>query len=146
MFAGLNVHSGNLFFTSNFQNTNPALHSFIFVPQAWTLGLELMFYVIAPFLLRKRLRIIVLLILLSLLLRVIIYNYFGLQHDPWTYRFFPTEIAFFLCGNLSYRIFKRIEKQNIKRLYAIVIFSGLILFTTLYSNLPSLNIVISPFQ
>jgi peptidoglycan/LPS O-acetylase OafA/YrhL len=35
-----------------------------------------------------------------------LYTKFGLNHDPWTYRFFPTELVFFILGILSYRIYK----------------------------------------
>src|SRR5918993_2186065 len=57
MFLGFNTTSGELFFTSNFQNTNPQLHTFLFVPQAWTIGIELTFYLIAPFVAKKKLKL-----------------------------------------------------------------------------------------
>lgn len=30
----------------------------------------------------------------------------GLSYDPWTYRFFPTELALFLAGSIAYQLYK----------------------------------------
>jgi peptidoglycan/LPS O-acetylase OafA/YrhL len=78
---------------------------FFLVPQAWSLGVELSFYLLAPLVLRKSARTVILLCLASLLLRVACFQR-GLDHDPWTYRFFPFELALFLAGNLAYRLGK----------------------------------------
>jgi peptidoglycan/LPS O-acetylase OafA/YrhL len=74
------------------------------VPQAWSLSLELYFYLIAPFIVRASLRRIIVLIVASLLLRLIAMGMFDLREDPWSYRFFPSELAFFLAGALVYRL------------------------------------------
>ena len=89
MFLGLNPATGHLFFTANFRLTSPELYQFLLVPQAWTIGVELLFYLIAPFVVRKKARVVIGLIVISLLLRAALYRS-GLNHDPWTYRFFPT--------------------------------------------------------
>jgi len=44
MFLGLDTTTGNLFFTTNYQETSPTLFQFLFIPQAWTIGVELMFF------------------------------------------------------------------------------------------------------
>ncbi len=110
MFLGVNLDSGLMFFTNNFTNTSPELHNFLLIPQAWTIGLELIFYLIAPFLVRKKLPVILLLIAGSFLLRGYIYFILGMHHDPWTYRFFPTELALFLFGTISYHIYNFLSK------------------------------------
>ncbi len=110
MFLGITPGNGSFFFTTNFANTHPPVYTFLFIPQAWTLGLELP-YLIAPFILRKGIKVVALLIILSLSLRFFIYNYWGLHNDPWTYRFFPTELMFFLFGYVSYRIYL-VVKEN----------------------------------
>lgn len=110
-FLKLNAE-GSLMFTPDFNLPDPAsppLFMFLFDPPGWSLSLELMFYFIAPFLVRRGLTTIAMLILASLLLRAFIYS-MGLYHDPWTFRFFPTEIAFFLFGSLSYRLYKRFNE------------------------------------
>src|SRR5689334_3227085 len=92
-FLGLDKHSGNLYLTTAFYNSDPALYQFFLIIPAWTVGLELMYYLIAPFLVRRSFYIILILIVLSMALRVILIRK-GLFNDPWSYRFFPTELLF----------------------------------------------------
>ncbi len=132
LFLGIDTTSGHLFFTSNFGNTNPPLYSFYFVPQAWTIGVELTFYLIAPFIARRRLKIIFLLIFLSLLLRLILIQN-GLKYDPWSYRFFPTEMVFFLLGIVSYKIYNKMRAAKINKLFLNIIFIVILSFTLLYN-------------
>lgn len=137
MFLGLNLETGSLFFTNNFVLTNPQLDNFLFIPQAWTIGLELLFYLLAPFVVRKRIRVIMLLIACSIIIRGFIYFNLGLQHDPWTYRFFPTEFALFLLGALSFRLYNYIDNNPGKIIYnklIMVIYFFILIF---YNYLPN---------
>ena len=90
---GLNSN-GSLFFTSSFNATSPKVYDFAFNPIAWTVGAELMFYVFAPFIVRRKLVVILSVLLLSLGLRIL-FAFFGLNYAPWDYMFFPTQIMFF---------------------------------------------------
>jgi peptidoglycan/LPS O-acetylase OafA/YrhL len=135
MYLGLDT-TGHLFFTSNFWNTNPMLHEFLFIPQAWTIGIELMFYLIAPFLVQKRTKFIAGLIGCSVLLRVILIFGFGLINDPWSYRFFPTEMVFFLLGVLAYRVYKRLPQLHIKEQYPQFIWIILLGITICFTFVP----------
>lgn len=135
LFLGLDQSNGGLFFTENFRLTNPHLHTFIFVPQAWTIGLELMFYLIAPFLLRRKTWLILLLITLTLSLKLFIYNS-AFNHDPWTYRFFPAELLFFLLGKISYDIYTKIRTFQIPRVVLLGTLLSVILVTVFYFWLP----------
>ncbi|ANN79345.1 acyltransferase family protein [Bordetella flabilis] len=101
MFAG--VKSGVLSFTGSFADSDVPLYQGLLVPQAWTLGIELSFYLIAPFILRS-MRWIVVLFLASLALRAALLYAGVAQSDPWSYRFFPLELALFLAGALSHRL------------------------------------------
>jgi len=134
MFTG--VDNNQLIFTTDFRNSQVVLYQGLLVPQAWTLGVELSFYLIAPFILHNK-RIIILLLALSISIRILIF-YIGLGYqDPWTYRFFPTELAFFLLGALAHQIelpfYKRfLTKKNL----AVVSMAAtyfLILFAIFYS-------------
>jgi peptidoglycan/LPS O-acetylase OafA/YrhL len=113
MFLGLDTTTGSLFLSSNFRETNPMLYQFLFIPQAWTIGVELMFYLIAPLLVQTKTKYIAVLIGCSLLLRLILMFGLDLKHDPWTYRFFLTELVFFLAGILAYRIYKQLPSMLI---------------------------------
>jgi peptidoglycan/LPS O-acetylase OafA/YrhL len=132
MFLGLDTASGDLFFTTDFRQTTPPLYSFLIIHQAWTIGIEITFYLIAPFLVRRKLPFILTLLILSALLRFVLYTN-GLQHDPWTYRFFPTELFFFLLGTIAYRIYKKVDSWNLKKSYLMVTYISVLLFTFSYS-------------
>lgn len=145
MFLGITPENGNLFFTSNFWNTKPPLHSFLFVPQAWTLGLELTFYLLAPYIVRRGHTFVAALIVLSFLLRLFIYNKLGLQNDPWTYRFFPTEIMFFLLGYVSYQIHLNVKNRIISKNTSLMMLAFMILFTVAYPFIPDAKAGWLPF-
>ena len=101
IFSG--VENGSLVLTSNFRTSEIPLWRGLLIPQAWTLEIELLFYLVAPFILPKR-KIIITLLIASVILRgYLVYLGIGAT-DPWTYRFFPTELAFFLLGALSHQI------------------------------------------
>jgi len=144
MFLGINKIDGNLFFTKDFTSTKPALYLFLFIPQAWSLGVELLFYVIAPFILNRGFKIVLPLIIVSILLRYILYYGFNLQNDPWLYRFFPTELSFFLLGYISFRLVSRIHLINNKT--QITILSLLAFLTIVFPLIPAVKLSFIPFQ
>ena len=72
------------------------------IQPAWSLGLEIHFYILAPFLIKCPKKILVLLMILSLSLRFFVLYPLGFNYDPYTYRFFPTELVFFILGMVSY--------------------------------------------
>jgi peptidoglycan/LPS O-acetylase OafA/YrhL len=138
----ISVNGGEFSFTSDFKSSNPPLHYFLFVPQGWALGLELSFYMLAPLMIKKKnIKLIILLILLSLTLRLLLI-FFGYKDDPWTYRFFPSELALFLLGSLGYHFFSdlniRMSKIKIYLIYILII-----IFTFGYSfiGLPGRSII-----
>ncbi len=106
-FIAVDLTSGNLFFVKNFhmlESTSAApLLSFMPIPQGWTLGLEAAFYLLVPLLVRCRTTTLSLLAAAILALHVAGMYLLGLRGDPWTYRFFPFELAVFLFGMLAYR-------------------------------------------
>lgn len=111
-FFGFNPEQGNLYWMLDFSKSSPPGYSFLFLGQAWTLSLELMFYLIAPFIVRKNYTIICLFILCALGINLFSFYGLGLENDPWTYRFFPTELVFFLFGALSYHLYIYLHTQD----------------------------------
>jgi peptidoglycan/LPS O-acetylase OafA/YrhL len=115
------------------------LLNYILVPQAWTLGVELAFYAVAPFLVRRSSYVIFGFALLSLSLRLYFYEFAGLCHDPWTYRFFPFELALFLMGSLSYKIYLVVKDHRLSNRVALVgggmFFVACIFFPEITKNL-----------
>lgn len=103
--------NGALNLTSDFSQSNPMVFSMLLCPPAWSLSLELLFYSIVPFLARRRLLILLLLFSISIALRLVIYHQ-GMFYDPWTYRFFPTELALFLAGMFSFRFYLYLKSKD----------------------------------
>ncbi|MCC8423971.1 acyltransferase [Mucilaginibacter sp. UR6-11] len=135
MFLGLNTKNGHLFFTTDFKLTKPGLYNFLFIPQAWSISLELMFYLIAPFIVRRNIKVIAALILVSLSVRVFLVLH-GLKEDPWNYRFFPNELVFFLLGNVAYKVYTKIKNMPINKWIPISFFLIIVLFTLIYALIP----------
>lgn len=104
MFTGIN--GGHLGFVRYYFHSHPPLHDLLLVPQAWSLGVEIWFYLLAPFVVRRSLRPIAALLGLSLACRLALIHG-GLSGDPWNYRFFPNELAIFLLGVLANRWYLR---------------------------------------
>jgi peptidoglycan/LPS O-acetylase OafA/YrhL len=77
----------------------------LLVPQAWSLSVELYFYALAPFVVTRRLRLVVGLAVTSFAVRVALWRLADLSSDPWSYRFFPSELMFFLLGSVACRIY-----------------------------------------
>ncbi len=108
-------------FTENFNLYNVQLNTFLLIPQAWTLGLEITYYLIAPFFVRKSIKFQFVIILLSILLRTLLYTKFNFINDPWTYRFFLTEIVFFQLGSVIYLLMKKnVIKLKLSFLFSIL--------------------------
>ena len=117
MFSG--VADGHLAFFTNFRTSTPQLWNGLLVPQAWTLGVELMFYALAPFVLRNA-KLMCALIVLSCAVRFVTMKLVFGWEDPWTYRFFPSELALFLLGALSNRWLLPFWKSSIKNVSSTV--------------------------
>lgn len=82
-------------------------------PQAWSIGVELTFYSLVPWLSRCRTRWLLALAATGLAARLIAYTKFGLAHDPWDYRFFPFELSVFLTGMIGYRVYARVKDATV---------------------------------
>jgi peptidoglycan/LPS O-acetylase OafA/YrhL len=136
LFLGLDTITGNLFLTANFRNTDPQVHHFLLVPQAWTLALEIYFYLLAPFIVRKRTAYIIILMGISFGLRLWFYK-MGFYHDPWTYRFFPFELFFFISGSLCYKVYTKIKLKPLPIFIQYMMLSYIVSFIIFYSYLPN---------
>ncbi|MCK1266651.1 MULTISPECIES: acyltransferase [unclassified Bradyrhizobium] len=89
-------------FSLHAADTPTILFKFSPVPQAWTLALEIYFYLVAPFIVRRGPLVVGAAIVASILLRLTLLWGFDFGRDPWTCRFFPSELALFLAGSLGY--------------------------------------------
>lgn len=130
-FVALDKSTGQFFLTAKIHFAELPVYCFLLVPQAWTIGYEMMFYLIAPFLVRRKAGLLVAMLSASLLLRCWLYGR-GFDFDPWNYRFFPTELAFFLAGAVAYRAYGYLsgfeERKVVLRAVTLSIFAATLLY------------------
>lgn len=105
-YFGFQKGTGDLLWTTDFRSLPASAYRFMILPQAWTLGVEFTFYLLAPLLVRRKTIWIVGMIVASVLLRLWFGIAFGLNDDPFTHRFFPFELALFMSGCLAYKLYK----------------------------------------
>jgi peptidoglycan/LPS O-acetylase OafA/YrhL len=74
------------------------------VPPGWTIGLELLFYLLAPFIVRRSIWFIIALCTFSLAFRLAM-TMAGFSGYPWSRSLFPSELVYFLLGVLAYRLY-----------------------------------------
>src|SRR5260221_2529749 len=88
--------SRNAFGSGEFLNAQ-----WMLVGQAWSLSSEILFYCLAPFVVRSAARIMALLVL-ALATRWALIGWLGLSSPVWGYFFFPGTLCMFLLGSLAY--------------------------------------------
>ncbi len=112
-FVGYNIQNGSFFFTANPHPIYHPLSPIMLDGVAWSISLELTFYLTAPFLVKRKPWLIVLVILLSALLRMVM-GAVGLSHkdDAYSRFFFPFELMYFCLGILAYKIYAHIKKSD----------------------------------
>lgn len=97
--------AGNVCLTGGVSSGPQEFYNLLVIPQAWSIAVELQFYLLSPWLVRKvsSLHLMILIVLLTGL-RTIAASVLQLDFDPWTYRFAPFEVVKFLAGMLSCRL------------------------------------------
>jgi len=128
------------------------VNSFLLVPQCWSIGVELTFYAIAPFVCRRWWSIAALAVF-GAVTRAIIAKLFPPFAGPWLYRFAPSEMLLFASGGLAYFIsraicpscpkaFKRLSYVALGCFSAVVF--GLLPNAWLGANISTLNLMLFP--
>ena len=121
-----------LHYTPHSLESANAAWAYLLVPQAWSISVELLFYAVAPFLVRLSVGRQILFVVGSMVVRGTMYWGLGLNYDPWTHRFLPIELGIFMLGSLAYQFYKRFELQLKERRKLAFIALGLICFTSLF--------------
>jgi peptidoglycan/LPS O-acetylase OafA/YrhL len=125
------IKDGTFAFTLHPAGVPGLLYTMAPIPQAWTLGLEFYFYLLAPFIVRRSPLVIAAMIAASLLLRLTLMSAFGFSGEPWTYRFFPSEIALFLTGSLGYCAYAARDNEQRRKIYVLLSIAAVALFAGL---------------
>lgn len=97
----------SLTLTAHYKAFPSPLYLYLLIQPAWSISIELVFYLLVPFLAKLRTRWLVVIAALSLALRLYFYNVLGLVDDPFAFRFFPFELLLFVAGLISYRVYAR---------------------------------------
>jgi peptidoglycan/LPS O-acetylase OafA/YrhL len=96
------------------------------IRQAWSLGIEVSFYLVAPWLLTRGWKTVAYAAAASLLLRIVLFQS-GFNQDPWLIRFFPTELLFFCVGALACHFYQsqlahaRVDRRVLGWAFAVAI-------------------------
>jgi peptidoglycan/LPS O-acetylase OafA/YrhL len=106
--------SGELSFSLQALDLPPTASQFTIIAPAWSLSIELAFYAIAPFLLRRHFLVIALVAYVSYWFRFEAYHrgYYSAATDC---RFFPFELSLFLLGSLSYFWYDFLKRYDFLR-------------------------------
>lgn len=123
----------------------PQFHDRLFVSQAWTLGLELQFYLVAPFIVKRNKKILLFLVLASLASRIYFTHPMKIYPEQLIDSFIPTESLFFLLGVVSYKIYAHIKRSQISKLLLQIWSLGFICFTLSYQYVSTILDVINQF-
>lgn len=113
LFTSFDAQTASIFYDSNLNQVEPGTvpgSRMMFVGQAWTLSVEMMFYCLAPLIVR-RIPLIVTLFAGSWAIRIALAA-MGYRNDPFLYRFFPSELAMFLLGSFAYHVYARYESNR----------------------------------
>ena len=103
-----------------------ALIDTMVLPQSWTIALEIYFYALCPFALKNN-RYVIFLLTCSLGILGALALLGLAAIDPWSYRFFPSQLYLFLGGVLSHKLVYPLyvksirEKKEISLLFFLII-------------------------
>lgn len=143
-FMGIDKTTGNAYFFNDMSKTRTTFREFNIVPQAWTVSMELIFYFLAPSIVKMKFKTLLLLIFASLVLRFYLYS-LGFNGIKWIYGFFPTELIFFLFGIISYKLYRVFQKIKLEKTHLNILYLLILFYITLYQFLPLSTLIKSWF-
>ena len=140
LFLHISPETGNPQFSYfSFAEQYPMLR-FMLIPGAWSISTEFSFYIIAPHILRNRIRIVHTLFVVSFLSNILT-NYLGLNDSNWRFRFFPSTLIFFLTGYYAYLIYKYLIKRKLSSTYKYPVLIGFLIFINIVMKTDSSYII-----
>jgi peptidoglycan/LPS O-acetylase OafA/YrhL len=109
----LTYRAGSLFYSLQAFFEPSAGSQFTVIAPAWTLSIEILFYIVAPFIVRGHILLIAVLASASYFCRFEAYH-LGYYSEATNYRFFPFELTLFLYGSLCYRLGSLLPQINVR--------------------------------
>lgn len=107
-----------------------------FVSPAWTLILELLFYIIAPFLILFKKRYIFLLTLVFLCIHFLTSHFYTINGKYVSDYFFLSNLFFFLFGIISYYFYMLIKEKSIHIKYSFLLSCAFLVIILLWNYFP----------
>ena len=130
----------SLIFTTDYFRHNFIDPGYLLILPAWTLQVELLFYLLAPFIVKAKLKLI---IILTLIFSIITFCFPALvsPKDSSITTIFITRFVYFLFGILSYRLYSVIKKKNLLQKIPAVSKAALPIFIIILFNyfIPIIN-------
>lgn len=108
---------------------------------AWTLSLEVTFYAMAPFIVRRPLGQLSFLFALGMGLRGLLWV-FGYSHLPWDHALFPFEFVYFVAGALAFRLSQAFAMPRLS--ISIGLWAALVFLTAAWRELFTAYSMIEP--
>lgn len=96
--------TGRFSFDPHAYNSNYWVSSAQILSQGWSIDMELLFYLFAPFILRRQTRDLIFLGIVSLIIRLTLTSLGYSNPNNWFNSFFPSEMHTFILGALACRI------------------------------------------
>ena len=116
--------------------TGDRMRDLLWIAPAWSLGIEITFYAMAPIICRWRSRFLIAAIIGLCTIRILFnQSEFNFAGSPFDARFFPFELPYFLVGILLYR-YKRDTKLEIT-IPVKYLYSALFLFVLIFEPIRS---------
>lgn len=132
VFTNLTMAGGDV--AELFSRINPAdsadPNRLIVIRASWSISVEILFYLAAPWLLKARLRNQIACFLAALLLRWTIWKLCGEQWSHWLYYFAPATWSLFLAGVMAHHLFDRWNRSGAYQRHAPAIGWGLVILLT----------------
>ena len=96
------------------------LSQFIFVPQAWSIGMELWFYLLAPFIFKISSRSLIMITSIIIISKILFLNYYS-NHLNYQYHMLIFELALFLLGGISFKFKIVIDNEIFKKVVFVAV-------------------------
>jgi peptidoglycan/LPS O-acetylase OafA/YrhL len=123
----LSYNAGAMTWTWGTDGRTPHLADFLVIPQAWSISLELMFYAIAPFLVKRHWLVLLAYIIAAEVGRKVMSTY-GFSGSGFVYRFFPLELGLFFGGVLCHRIYEYLNDRRLLNLRTSLAIAATLIF------------------
>ncbi len=138
MLLQLDQSTGSLYFSIADPVVKPVgAMVFLLNGPGWSLSVEFIFYLLAPFLVCRSLRVQLGVLFAGLVIREAMYYMIKFDAFHWIYSPFPPNLYFFMAGSLAYVLYKnygeQLKKTAATHWWIFVIF---VLFGLTYSRLP----------